>query len=282
MKDYAVFTIVRNEPFFLPVWCDYYARNFGEENLYVLDNSTSDSSVSDVVRRWPRINIKPVPSDEALLYAWTTEVAKSFQRAALKAHHCVIFADADEFLIPNERYKNLKAYCDGFLSSNRRYVRAQGWAVIHQIDSERAATPDDILKDRNSMWRAPLYDKTLVSKTPLNWAKGIHTIYDSRGVKLSDDPVDADIALFHARDVDLDVMHKRCIDRSKMKLTQGQSTHGSTHIEELKTYFRSLVKPWVPDMSWVPGHVQAEPEHVGGATPVPSHWRRALAQREIS
>lgn len=276
MKDYAVFTIVRNEPFFLPVWCDYYARNFGEENLYVLDNSTTDSSVNDVVKRWPKINVRPVPSDEALLYAWTTEVAKSFQRAALKAHRCVVFADADEFLVPGERYRNLRAYCDEFLASSRQYVRSQGWAVVHQIDSERAATSDDILRDRNSMWRAPLYDKTLISKVPLNWAKGIHTIYDSRGVKLIDDPVDTNLVLFHARDVDLGVMHRRCVDRSKMKITQGQTTHGSTNIEELKTYFRSLTKPWVPDMSWVPGHVQAAPELVGDATPVPNHWRRAL------
>ena len=39
--DAAVFTIVREEPFFLPIWLRYYSRFFRSEDTYVLHHTTS-------------------------------------------------------------------------------------------------------------------------------------------------------------------------------------------------------------------------------------------------
>lgn len=268
-RDFAVFTIVRNEPFYLPIWCDYYARNFGEESLFILDNSTSDSSVRDAQARWPGINVGQVPSEEAMLYGWTTEVAKTFQRVCLEKFQVVIFADADEYLIPSARYANLREFCDVFLASPRPYVRAQGWAPIQQLDVEPPLERHGLLlEQRNSMWRTKRYDKTLISKVPLNWAKGIHTIYDDRGTKLIDDPVDVDLALVHTRDVDAGVFHRRCVDRSKMKSSKGLN-FGSTDFETVKAYFQTLIPWW---QTFEP----SDPEYIGTAQPVPLHWKTLL------
>lgn len=43
-KSRAAITIVHNEPVFLPIWLRYYARFFGAEDLYVLDNDTTGGS----------------------------------------------------------------------------------------------------------------------------------------------------------------------------------------------------------------------------------------------
>lgn len=273
MKDFAVFTIVRNEPFFLPIWCDYYSRQFGEENIFILDNSTSDDSVVNVKKRWTNISVGSVPSEEAMMYGWTTDVAREFQRVCLEKYRVVIFADADEYLIPSEKYTNLRNYCDVFLRSPRKYARAEGWATIHQIDEE---PPIDtrvhgyLLENRGSMWRTKSYDKTLISKVPLNWAKGIHTIRNVAGVQLKNDPIDKDLFLCHARDVDLDVFHQRCIARSKMKSSIGCG-YGSTDLETVRTYFKTMMPMW---QSWDPDPGVAE--FLGSAQRIPDSWKHLL------
>jgi len=270
-KPFAAFTIVRNEPFFLPIWCSYYVRAFGEENIYVLDNSTSDASIERVRGRWPKINIKSVPSAQANAWAWTTDVVKSFQASALKAHDVVVYADADEFLIP--KFTDLHSYCEIFRSSDRQYVRACGWGVIQNIDKEHQVdVTGPVLQDRREAWRTPRYDKTLISKIPLPWAKGLHTIYDASGHKMSDDPVDHDMSLVHLRDVDLTLLHQRSLERSKMVPYLDQYGcaslyHGSTNIEHLKTYFRTRVAPWNP---------KTIEEFTNEVQLVPEHWRRSI------
>lgn len=265
---FCVFTIVRNEPFFLPIWCDYYSKQFGEKNLYILNNSTSDGSVENAKHRWPNINIIDVPSREALLYAWTTEIAKSFQRTCLKAYDVVIFSDVDEFLIPSSKWNSLREFCEAFRVGEKDYVRAKGWSPIHQIDHEKPVKPGFLFEDRNAMWQTPHYDKTLISKIPLNWAKGIHTIYDNGGNKLSNDPIENDLDLVHIRDVDFDHLLQRCIGRYKMHSLKSSSTFGTTNVEELKTYFRTLKQPWVTN--------QEEQEFIGVQMPIPNHWRSLL------
>jgi len=201
-RDFAAFTIVRNEPFFLELWCSYYGTAFGYDNLYVLDNGTDDDSVLRAKANFPRINVVSVPSERVADWAWCTNVVKCFQRIYLRGHRVVVFADADEYLVP-ETGDNLRQYCDMFLASERDYVRAKGWGVVHQVDSEPVLENTcDVLRHRLKAWRAPQYDKTLISKVPLDWAKGSHTIYVN-GRKMGDAPVDEELALVHLRDVDL-------------------------------------------------------------------------------
>lgn len=274
-RPFCVFTIVRNEPFFLPLWCHYYAKNFGEENLYVLDNSSDDSSVVSVKQRWPRINIKSVPSDAAFAWKWTTDVIKSFQCAALNAPDVVIYSDADEFLIPNNDFADLKSYCEQFAASSKQSARAVGWAVIHQIDTEPPVdvTSFSVLNQRNHIWRAPMYDKTLIAKVPLNWAKGLHTTYDDVGNKLSNDPRDERLALVHLRDIDVDVLYKRSIDRQRMVRFKDQygchsTFHGSTDVAQLHEFFRTRHAPWTAFGTM---------EYEGDSQNVPEHWRHAFS-----
>lgn len=270
-KPFAAFTIVRNEPFFLRLWCGYYAKAFGEENLYVLDNSSDDSSVDIVKKRWPKINVKSVPSDVAFAWGWTTDVIKSFQASALNAYEVVVYADADEFLVPSQPFNSFKEYCEAFRTSSQQWVRAEGWAVIHQIDVEPILSLDTSapLQQRHAVWRAPQYDKTLVSKVPLKWAKGLHTIYDETGRKLSDAPRDQRLSLIHLRDIDINVLHQRSIDRRRMiRFTDKDgfhsTFHGSTNRQTLEKHFRTLQGLVSPG------------EYIGERTDVPEQWKRLL------
>lgn len=141
-----------------------------------------------------------------------------------------------------------------------------GFGVIHQIDSEKSFVPDDPLNDRSSMWRAPMYDKTLLSKDKLNWSKGHHAIYQDN-TKLVDDPRDPELCLLHLRDVDINKFYERCLDRSKMKAANNASFHGSTDLEQVRTYFRTRMMPWQP---------LADSEYEGDALRVPDLWKKLI------
>jgi hypothetical protein len=244
-RDFAAFTIVRNEPFFLELWCSYYGAAFGHDNLYVLDNGTDDDSVVQAKAKFPLINVVSVPSERVADWAWCTNVVKCFQRIYLWGHRVVVFADVDEYLIP-ETGETLRRYCEQFLASDRDYARAKGWGVVHQVDNEPILVDQhDVLRHRDVAWRAPQYDKTLISKVPLDWAKGSHTIYVN-GTKLGDDPVEHDLAMVHLRDVDVNLFFEQCIRRAKLLGPDYQTTsfHGAATIELVRKYFRTRKPLW--------------------------------------
>ena len=43
-KKCAVFTIVKNENYFLPIWLKHYKRYFDNSDIYVLDHQSNDGS----------------------------------------------------------------------------------------------------------------------------------------------------------------------------------------------------------------------------------------------
>lgn len=240
----AAFTIVRNEAFFLPLWCSYYGRAVGEDNLYVLDNSSDDGSIAAAKTRFPKINVVSVPSRDSQNWAWCTNVVKCFQRIALRGYQAVIFADADEFLVPTTC--DLNSYCKAFLAGSQDYVRAQGWGIIQDLGESTLTDQTDVLADRHMAWRCQGYDKILLSKIPLNWAKGSHTIY-LNSKKASNLPVDDRLALLHLRDLDMQQFWSQCQAKRKLTAQRSSAFQSASNFEQVMTYFRTRRPPWYPD-----------------------------------
>ncbi len=237
-KDVAAFTIVKDEPFFLEHWCAYYAHAFGAQNLYVIDNGSTDASVELAKKCWPEVHFVPFAS-VACDWSLITNVAKCFQRVLLRGYRAVVFADADEFLV-TEASGNLSSFCKSFLESNEECVRAVGWGVVQQVDSERQIMAgDSMLVDRSRVWRAPGYDKTLLSKVPLDWSKGSHLVRNSV-------TSGAGLVLLHARDIDFKVFYDHCKHRAALTQSRSPSFQGTTDLDQIATYFRTRVAPWEP------------------------------------
>jgi hypothetical protein len=262
----AAFTIVRNESFFLELWCRYYAREFGASNLYILDNSTSDGSVERIKVRWPDINIVLVPSVEAMRWAWCTSIVRCFQKICLKGYDVVVFSDADEYLVPDDGH-GLRAYVERFRNSDLSYVRATGWGVVQQLDTEGSITShEQVLTDRRKAWRTRAYDKTLISKVPLDWAKGSHTIRIN-GAKMTGDPCDPTLSLVHLRDLDVAMFHERCLKLAALNPAGlPLAHHGSIDLRQIEEYFRTLKAPWNP----LAIHYEGSP------VDVPETWRASI------
>jgi hypothetical protein len=200
----AAFTIVRDEKLFLPLWLRYYASVVGEENCYVLDNETSDGSVLAAKASFPRAHFveKKTPSSTHHDVSWLRDTVRSFQHELLKDHEVVVFAEADEFLLarPGGRYSDLRDVCMQLTSdASRTFIRAAGWHVIHAPD-EPALVPvenESPLAHRHRFQKLIDYDKTLISKVPLDWCLGFHDPIRN-GQRIKTDPIDHDVMLFHA------------------------------------------------------------------------------------
>jgi hypothetical protein len=239
MTKTAVLTIVRNEPFFLRLWANYYCSQFNEDDVYVIDNGSSDDSIKNMLSRHPRIRIIDMPTELAFDHIWLLRTVEAKVRELLMSYDVVIFAEGDEFLIPDKI--GLNEYCERFHQSNKLFLRARGYYVVHQIDSEphlMLNDGDDILEHRSTMFASPRYNKTLITKVPLSWGRGFHYIYDN-GVKIMhNEGIEPDLSMLHAQRIDLNSYYERVLQRhAKLKIKE--PCHGSTDLDEVKLLFRT-------------------------------------------
>jgi hypothetical protein len=90
----AVFTQAYNEGAMLHYWEQYYGRMVGFENLYVLDNASTDGSCQKLNPRTSVIHMPQTPVD----HEHFAQVQGYFQRFLLLKYDWVIKVDTDELL----------------------------------------------------------------------------------------------------------------------------------------------------------------------------------------
>lgn len=254
-QDVAAFTITKDEPFFLERWCAYYAHQFGEHNVYVLDNGTTDDSVIKARTRWPNINFVSFDTKSSCDWQLITNTAKCFQRVLLRAYYAVIYGDVDEFLITGSD-ENLRDFCLKFLSSHDDCIKSEGWGVVQRIGIEQEIGNQGLLESRDLAWRAPRYDKISLSKIPLDWSKGSHNV--NNPVKFNEG-----LILLHARDIDVGIFYDHCRHRSLLENVKAPSFQGTTDYEQVIEYFKTRIASWQPDSI----QYTTESRHIS------DHWR---------
>ena len=219
-----------NEAALLPLWRAYYGQAFGDANLFVLDNGSDDGGADHLggaqVLRVPRGRYH----DDNLKAVFVSRC----QAALLAYYDVVVFADADEFLVPDPaRFHGLADFIE------RRCVRLVnpiGLDLYHVPDLEPEidlARP--ILAQRSYVRFAFPYCKPAISRIPLRWDPGAHTC---------DHPpsIDRDLFLFHLKRMDLALALRRlrtsrAIRWSGNAIAKG---HGQDHRLEDQEFVRRL------------------------------------------
>lgn len=164
----AIFTMVRDEAVFLPIWLRYYSRHFSSRDMFVFDHGSTDGSVAAARSRF---SFQPSRVDHPVFndFAWYTGFIQDRQREFLQSYDVVVFAEADEILW---HPSGLGRYLTYF---QRDAVRGTAWNLWH----DRAREPDidlrrRILSQRRYWVRNPEYDKALITRVPLHYAFGFH------------------------------------------------------------------------------------------------------------
>lgn len=194
-RPQAAFTIVQNEPVWLPIWVDYYAKHVGPRNVFVLDHDSTELGQTALnYAAASGATVVPVHRDFSYDHAWLRDTVERFQAFLLQSYETVVFAEADEFLIsplPGGLSELLHSPWFG-------NVRAQGYNVVHYRDEEAPLHwgKKPLLTQRKYWHPSALYSKTIITRQPLHFTPGFHDI-QGKGP-----PAHPDLYLAHLHRVD--------------------------------------------------------------------------------
>ena len=87
----CVFTIVRDEPVFLPIWYRYYSAHFEADDIYVLHHVVPSDAKKDTCTADLPCNVVEV-ANEFFDPAWLRHVVSEHQAALLNKYEAVLFA----------------------------------------------------------------------------------------------------------------------------------------------------------------------------------------------
>ncbi|GBR58071.1 hypothetical protein AA18889_1459 [Acetobacter senegalensis DSM 18889] len=213
----AIITMVYNEDFFLPKWCQYYGSQFGYENLFIIDHGSTDGSTSCVpgnIIRIPRINFDDTKRTQSI---------SLFQNSLMGYFDAVIYVDCDEFLVPNKKlYENLRKYVD--THADFKIIRAVGVDVMQEsIDSHSINLEYPFLSQREYGYFSPWETKPLLTYTAVEWSPGFHNVNKPS-------ILDENLWLLHLKDIDLSrSLNRMALTRNLKWSDHALKTGGGSH-----------------------------------------------------
>ena len=92
-KKCAVFTIVKNENYFLPIWLKHYKKYFNNSDIYVLDHQSNDGSTNNL-----DVNVIRIDYKLAFDHHWLVQTVQQQQTKLLEEYESVLFAEVDEII----------------------------------------------------------------------------------------------------------------------------------------------------------------------------------------
>jgi hypothetical protein len=167
----AVMTQTYNEGDMLLYWEDYYAKQVGYENLYVLNNASTDDSCKRLNPKTSVINMPVAPVD----HDHFAQAQGYFQRFLLLKYDWVIKVDTDELLV-----------CEGNLADTMAktepgtYTPELGIEVVHDTENEAPfdfAAP--VGTQRKHFVRGTEFlIRPIISSVPTTWTSGNHMSHE--------------------------------------------------------------------------------------------------------
>lgn len=194
----AIITMVHNEPVFLPTWLRYYSRWFSPEDIYVLDNDSTDGSTE-------RDGFVRIPVEhETVDHTWMVRTIEELQHDLLGRYDVVVVADVDE-IIAVAPPRDLGEYLDWF---DEEWINPLGYELVHLRSAEpRLRLDQPILAQRRHWFANGNYDKAAVASVPMTWLPGFHNRADHGR------NYEPDMRLIHLHRMDYDI----CRDRHRTR-----------------------------------------------------------------
>ena len=212
----AVVTRNYNDEIFLPIWLKYYSRWFNDSDIYVIDDHSSDGSITRALEV-TAFNLWMAELTETFTDHIKIEQIKLAVRDLLESYACVIYCDPDELLIADpEKYpEGLGQYIAAFVHSEKQFIEATSRSVMHFAYEDAIDLERPILEQRDFWFKELYYDKPILTKLVLNWALGMSCVsIGYRTDKNREEEYfmmdishhnDSDLILLHLKRMDLDI-----------------------------------------------------------------------------
>lgn len=231
MNRIAVFTIVRNESVFLPLWYRYYFKHFDASEIYILNNQSDDNSIESLRLDFPDIpsnNIVNVPSVKWFNHVFLRDTVIDFQKKLLESvADIVVFAEADEIICVDPEIDdiNFRNYLQNL--NHNDIVYTNGYDVWHDRGLELAIDlRKPILRQRDFWYKADYVSKPLISKVPLNYEVGFHNANNVSQHASIKDPA---IKLIHLHYFDYNTCKQRTEMRASKPWNESDAASGAGH-----------------------------------------------------
>ncbi|MBN8867470.1 MAG: glycosyltransferase family 2 protein [Solirubrobacterales bacterium] len=207
-RSRAIVTMVHNEKYFLPIWLRYYSRFFAPEDIYILDNETTDGSTDG--GEFHRETVRCDRVD----HTWMVRTMEAKQHELFAAgYDMVMVTDVDELVVPDPSVGDLGTYMDTMIEE---FVSCMGYEIIHLPDREPPLDPTRPILEQRGYWAEQgAYNKSALATAPSRWEPGFHRREDGH---FRPDP---DLLMIHLHRVDYEACrerHRLRSDRSWEKL----------------------------------------------------------------
>ncbi len=199
----AVFTIVQDEPVFLPVWLRHYSKFFESENIHIINHQSTPENYDKLQALKDEYGFveQNVFNDTAFDHEWLCKMIADYQHWLSHSYDCVLFCEADEIVTPKDG--DLIGYIDNM---ERSCITTTGWEIVQRKKGEPTWNPDEpIIHVQRRFWtRHEKFNKPLLSRKPLEWIAGFHKAKHRMGEHYIDMkiPRDDDLLLIHLHRVD--------------------------------------------------------------------------------
>ncbi len=227
--------MAHNEKVFLPIWLSYYSRFFAPEDIYIIDHDSTDGSIEKAKKDF-KFNVETVHHPTVHDNRFMLKTITDKQHKLLKKYELVVYSDADEIILPDPiSYKGLSDYIIRFKHS---VIACNSRSVVQQPAEQAIDLSKPILSQRSVWFSEYLYNKPLVSRVPLNWAKGLHQALNINGNAYVI-PVDRELVLLHLSRMDLGVRKARgeSIAKEKWGAEEGIAMQWQFKGKELEEWF---------------------------------------------
>ena len=223
----AIFTVVYNEPVWLPIWIRYYSRHADLRDMWILDHNTNDGSTNS--SRLPRgIRYRRLYGEKRFSphHFLNRQVELHQQRLFRAGYRCVLFTEVDEFIAPNPSpYPGgLREYMEIFLRRNSTARRVTAYHISENNDTtlgpvESALNWSMPLLSQRMVWhRDAAFDKPLLTKIPLQYRPGFHKVENEHLIP-GGIPRDPELLFLHMHFADVNY----CLNRELKKYYQARN-----------------------------------------------------------
>ena len=263
LKKIAAITMARNDEFFLSRWVEYYGREFGMENLYIILDGTDQDAPKNAnganIIKMPHTDMSRAAGDKYRI-GKINELANEL----FKTYDIVIGCDSDEFLIVDPNVK--KSLCE-YLSESKykTTVSGLGFDIGQNMKTEKQIDPlKPLLGQREYALLSTRYTKPVILFRPARWGSGFHH------VKGKNFHIDKNLYLLHFGAVDMNMLIKKAEKRGAdwvnhlrrrgngtINTVTNKTAHGETHIKIariMQRIFRPIYaigKPGMIGIQWV-------------------------------
>ncbi len=203
----GVISMVRNDSFFIKKWINYYSKQVGQENLFLildgLDQTIPDGSGHINVIRLPQRRLSRSKGDRS-----RARLISYFARSLFHRYDIVIAHDIDEYLVidPDLQQTFVEFFQKPFRSAS---LSALGLDVGQHLNLEQPIDPArPFLEQRSFAHVSARYTKAVVATRPLTWGSGFHR------VKGRNFHIDPDLYLFHFGMADFEISRAKTGDQT--------------------------------------------------------------------